>query len=704
MLDPAETIRADHDRNGSVHAQDCLLSVENLQVEFSSARGRLRVVDGVSWSVNKGETLALVGESGCGKSISALSVMQLLPKPAASIVGGRIMFAGQNLLSLREGQLRQMRGRDMSMIFQDPMTSLNPVLTVGDQITEPLMNHLRMTAQQARARAIELLAMVGIEDMEKRLDQYPHQFSGGMRQRVMIAIGLACHPSLIIADEPTTALDVTIQAQILEMMSALTRRLGITLVIITHNLGIVARYADRVAVMYAGKIVEQGAAGALFKNPHHPYTRGLLRSVPRLDRAKEALLATIEGYPPSPSVEKKGCAFAPRCDRAQDVCFEKQPDLVTTAQHQSACHFSDQMRLDVQARVNASLAPGAGSVAGPLQDHLVQNHLLEVRNINKVFGGTGATFLGAKASLHAVKDVSFTIGRGETLGLVGESGCGKTTVGRMILKLEKTSSGDIVFAGESLVQASAARMQALRRQIQVIFQDPYASLNPRMTMGETLMEPLVHSLGLSIKVAQDRVHELIDHVGLLRDVKDRYPHQLSGGQRQRIGIARALAFEPDLIVCDEPVSALDVSIQGQIINLLSSLQKKLGVSYLFIAHDLAVVRHISHRVIVMYRGQIVETAACDTLYEKPLHPYTRALLNAAPVPDPQIEKARKGYVLQGEIGSALSKRTGCLFANRCALVTPACQTVTPPLLEIEPGHFTACLHHTPTDGQGRQAS
>ena len=279
MLDPAEKIRADHDRNGSVHAQDCLLSVENLQVEFSSARGRLRVVDGVSWSVNKGETLALVGESGCGKSISALSVMQLLPKPAASIVGGRIMFAGQNLLSLREGQLRQMRGRDMSMIFQDPMTSLNPVLTVGDQITEPLMNHLRMTAQQARARAIELLAMVGIEDMEKRLDQYPHQFSGGMRQRVMIAIGLACHPSLIIADEPTTALDVTIQAQILEMMGALTRRLGITLVIITHNLGIVARYADRVAVMYAGKIVEQGAAGALFKNPHHPYTRGLLLSL-----------------------------------------------------------------------------------------------------------------------------------------------------------------------------------------------------------------------------------------------------------------------------------------------------------------------------------------------------------------------------------------------------------------------------------------
>jgi peptide/nickel transport system ATP-binding protein len=690
MLGSAEMTNADQDRGdardgsrgGWAQSDGALLSVENLQVEFKTARGQFRVVDGVSWSVKRGETLALVGESGCGKSVSALSVMQLLPKPAASIVGGRIVFAGENILELSDGQLRQKRGRDMSMIFQDPMTSLNPVLTVGDQITEPLRNHLGMSVAQARARALELLAMVGIDDMDRRLDQYPYQFSGGMRQRVMIAIGLACHPSLIIADEPTTALDVTIQAQILEMMSELTRRLGITLVIITHNLGIVARYADRVAVMYAGKIVEQGAALDVFKKPRHPYTRGLLGSVPRLDRARGLQLETIEGYPPSLSEWKTGCSFAPRCALAQDKCRVEAPQLQAFGQHEASCHYSDHVRF-----AEPVSGQPVNSEKRPFSDIL-----LDVKNINKLFGGTSKNLFSIKPSLHAVKDVSFTIGRGETLGLVGESGCGKTTVGRMILKLESTTSGDILFEGESLVSASSSRMRGLRRRIQVIFQDPYASLNPRMTMGETLMEPLVNSLGLSNKTAKDRVDELIDQVGLLRDVATRFPHQLSGGQRQRIGIARALAFEPDLIVCDEPVSALDVSIQGQIINLLSSLQKKLGVSYLFIAHDLAVVRHISHRVIVMYRGKIVETAECSRLYETPHHPYTRALLAAAPVPDPVIERARHGQVLQGEVGSVFSVRSGCLFANRCPLVTPQCQTVNPDLSEVDNAHFAACIN------------
>ncbi len=663
--------------------ENCLLSVDNLEVEFNTNRGHFRAVDGVSWSVNKGETLALVGESGCGKSVSALSVMRLLPRSAASIVGGRILFDGYDLLLESDSAMRERRGRDISMIFQDPMTSLNPVLTIGDQITEPLRNHLGMSEQQARQRAVELLAMVGINDMDKRLDQYPHQFSGGMRQRVMIAIGLACHPRLIIADEPTTALDVTIQAQILEMMRDLTRRLGITLVIITHNLGIVARYADRVAVMYAGRIVEQGPADRIFHAPRHPYTRGLLRSVPRLDRARGALLETIEGYPPNLYEKHRGCRFAARCELVTDLCRQEAPALTADAGHEVACHLSgDALPADMKP------APVGGE-----REVSRSEVLLEVVNINKHFGGAGKGWFAGAMALHAVKDVSFSIKRGETLGLVGESGCGKTTVGRMILKLESTSSGDIRFDGESLISASAARIRALRQRIQVIFQDPYASLNPRMTMGETLLEPLTQCLDLSPKAAQDRVHELIDQVGLLRDVKDRYPHQMSGGQRQRIGIARALAFGPDLIVCDEPVSALDVSIQGQIINLLARIQARLGVSYLFIAHDLAVVRHISHRVIVMYRGKVVESADCDRLYEDARHPYTRALLASAPVPDPQIERARQGQILQGEVGSVFSNQNGCLFANRCPMATAECNSINPPLEEIASNHFAACIHH-----------
>lgn len=674
---------ADNLNIGSNQSDDCFLSVENLQVDVKTSRGQFRVVDGVSWAAKKGETLAIVGESGSGKSVTALSVMGLLPKPAASIGGGRILFQGKNILDLSEGSLRHMRGRDMAMIFQDPMTSLNPVLTIGEQITEPLLKHLKMTTEQARSRAQDLLAMVGIHDAERRLNQYPHQFSGGMRQRVMIAIALACHPNLIIADEPTTALDVTIQAQILEMMSDLTRRLGITLVIITHNLGIVARYADRVAVMYAGKIVEQGLAPEIFKNPQHPYTRGLLRSVPRLDRPRGLHLETIEGYPPSPYEQKAGCYFASRCDHAQSLCYSEMPAMKSVGANKVSCHFS------------GTLHPDHKTVIDQKQEifKAPSEILLDVKNIHKFFGHTSIINFGVKHTLHAVKDVSFSIGRGETLGLVGESGCGKTTVGRMILQLEKASSGDILFDGESLASASSFRMRELRRDIQVIFQDPYASLNPRMTMAETLVEPLIKRLGKSIQTAQARVDELLDQVGLLRDLKDRYPHQLSGGQRQRIGIARALAFEPKLIVCDEPVSALDVSIQGQIINLLSNLQKILGISYLFIAHDLAVVRHISHRVIVMYRGKIVEMAECNQLYDKPQHPYTKALLESAPIPDPSIEKNRQGYVLQGEISSVFSANSGCLFANRCPQVINECHKLNPDLTEVYKDHYVACLHH-----------
>ncbi|MDB5315842.1 MAG: oppD [Rhodospirillales bacterium] len=657
-----------------------ILSVEGLVVEFDTSRGVVRAVDGVSWSVRAGETLALVGESGCGKSVSALAVMRLLAKPAGRIAGGRIMFQGQDLLSLTEGQMRERRGRDIAMIFQEPMTSLNPVLSIGLQLAEPLKIHMGMSDAQARERSIELLGLVGIADAERRLAQYPHHFSGGMRQRVMIAIGLACNPRLIIADEPTTALDVTIQAQILELMKDLSRRLGITLVLITHNLGIVARYADRVAVMYAGRIAEEGPAARVFAAPRHPYTVGLLRSVPRLDRARGGMLETIDGAPPNMLHPPTGCRFAPRCRWRQDICATDPALRQVVPDQSSACHFAEDMPPPPQPLSGHALAPpNAGAM------------LLEVKGLTKHFPVRMRGFFGGTATVRAAQDVSFRIGRGETLGLVGESGCGKTTVGRVVLQLEKATGGQILFDGEDLATVSSRRMKELRTRIQVIFQDPYSSLNPRMTVGGTIREPLRKRLGFSAIKAQARVEELLDQVGLLREMADRYPHQMSGGQRQRVGIARALAMEPDFIVCDEPVSALDVSIQGQIVNLLAELQGRLGIAYLFIAHDLAVVRHLSHRIVVMYLGRVMESADRDALYAEPLHPYTRALLDAAPIPDPEVERGRAARALTGELPSPLSPPQGCVFHTRCPLADAQCRSVIPPLREIRPGHMAACI-------------
>jgi peptide/nickel transport system ATP-binding protein len=658
-----------------------LLSVEGLKVEFATGRGTVRAVDGVSWSVTAGETLALVGESGCGKSVSALAVMGLLTKPAGRITGGRIMFQGEDLLTLSEEQMRERRGRDVAMIFQEPMTSLNPVLTIGLQLAEPLKIHLGMTDEQVRARSIELLEMVGIADAERRLDQYPHHFSGGMRQRVMIAIGLACNPRLIIADEPTTALDVTIQAQILELMKDLSRRLGITLVLITHNLGVVARYADRVAVMYAGRLVEEGSAESVFAAPRHPYTAGLLRSVPRLDRPRGGMLETIEGLPPNLANPPSGCRFEPRCRWRQDRCAQDDPMLREVASRQfSACHFAE--RMPPEAAPPEEAVTEVRAATGPLLEvsGLVKHFPVKLRGL---FGGT--------ATVRAVQDVSFSIGRGETLGLVGESGCGKTTIGRLVLQLEEATAGAIRFEGEDLAKVSRARMNELRKRIQVIFQDPYSSLNPRMTVGATISEPLRKRRDFGKDAARARMEKLLEQVGLLPEFAERYPHQLSGGQRQRVGIARALAMEPDFIVCDEPVSALDVSIQGQIVNLLAELQAQLGIAYLFIAHDLAVVRHLSHRIVVMYLGQVMETADRDALYAEPLHPYTRALLDAAPVPDPEVERERAPRALGGELPSPLEPPVGCVFHTRCSMAIAECRDRVPGLREIRPGHMAACI-------------
>jgi peptide/nickel transport system ATP-binding protein len=667
----------------AANAAPVLLDVEDLHVHFETSRGIVRAVEGLSFNVRKGEIVAIVGESGSGKSVSALSIMRLLPRLTGR-TRGRITFDDKSLLDLDDEGMREIRGRDISMIFQEPMTSLNPILTIGLQITEPLQIHLGMTDDEARARAVELLGLVGIPDPESRLDQYPHQFSGGMRQRVMIAIGLACNPQLIIADEPTTALDVTIQAQILELMKDLSRRLNIALIVITHNLGVVARYADRVIVMYAARMVEEGDADDVFHRPRHPYTMGLLRSVPRLDRPRGAKLETIEGLPPNLSLMQSGCRFAPRCPFHIPVCDE-EPKLVTTdIGGLSRCHRI----ADIAAGRITWAAADAGVQVGAEQS---REPLLTVRNLVKHFPVTHG-LRGKQGVVRAVDNVSFDIHPGETLGLVGESGCGKTTVGRLILRLENETSGEIRFEGNDLSKASAAEMKAIRRKIQVIFQDPYSSLNPRMTVGQIIGEPLhVYKLMPDRKRADDRVAQLLEQVGLRPEMSARYPHQLSGGQRQRVGIARALAMEPSFIVCDEAVSALDVSIQGQIINLLEELQRRLGLSYLFIAHDLAVVRHISMRVVVMYFGKVMEVADRDAIYREPLHPYTKVLLDAAPVPDPTIEKGREPRLIKGELPSHMAPPPGCVFNTRCPMASEECRQTVPPLEEKRPGHFAACI-------------
>ncbi|HET7679315.1 MAG TPA: ABC transporter ATP-binding protein [Xanthobacteraceae bacterium] len=661
-----------------------LLKVEDLHVHFATSRGLVRAVEGLSFEIGRGEVVAIVGESGSGKSVSALSIMRLLPPLTARVPKGRILFEGRDLLALRSEQMRELRGRDISMIFQEPMTSLNPILTIGLQITEPLQIHLGMTDKQARDRAVELLNLVGIPDPERRLGQYPHQFSGGMRQRVVIAIGLACNPKLIIADEPTTALDVTIQAQILELMKNLSRQLNIALIIITHNLGVVARYADRVVVMYAARRIEQGSAEAVFHRPRHPYTMGLLRSVPRLDRPRGARLETIEGLPPNLAAIPPGCRFAPRCPFRIPVCDEEPPLYPTDTGGLSRCHRHEEI---AAGKITWTGAGGAG-VPAP---HDTAQPLLSVRNLKKHFTIAGG--LRRKGgTVRAVEDISFDLYPGETLGLVGESGCGKTTVGRLILGLEEPTAGELRFEGIDIGAASAAAMKRIRRKVQVIFQDPYSSLNPRMTVGQIIGEPLhVFDLAADRKAASERVAELLQQVGLRPEMAARYPHQLSGGQRQRVGSARALAMNPSFIVCDEAVSALDVSIQGQIINLLEDLQRKFGLAYLFIAHDLAVVRHISMRVVVMYFGRIMEVADRDVLYREPLHPYTKALLDAAPIPDPTIEKGREPRLIQGELPSHLAPPSGCVFNTRCPLASQECREIVPPLEEKRPGHFAACI-------------
>ena len=668
-----------------------LLQVRDLKTQFKIEGNIVRAVDGVSYHIDAGEIVSIVGESGCGKSASQLSVLQLIPTPPGRIVSGEAFFEGVDLLKFKaDGEpMRAVRGGKIGMIFQEPMTSLNPVLTIGQQIVETLRLHLNMDQGTAHARAIELLGMVGIPDASQRVDHYPHQFSGGMRQRAMIAMAMACNPKLLIADEATTALDVTMQAQLLELLRETVRQFNTALLIVTHNLGVVARYAQRIYVMYAGRVVESGTAKDIFGNPRHPYTVGLLKSVPRLDEPKGASLIPIAGLPPSLINRPPTCAFLARCAHRTAQCArDPWPPLARVDDEHFVSCF-----VDIRAKSSSAVTVRENTNHEPLAPKSSNVTLVQVNNLKMYFPITKGILRRKVADVKAVDDVSFRVQRGETQSLVGESGCGKTTTGRCVLRLYRPTDGQIVFEGQDISGLPKNRVRPLRRKMSLIFQDPYGSLDPRQTAGNIVGEPLVvHRLVKGKGEYQDRVAELFKMVGLNPGLADRVPHEFSGGQRQRIGIARALASDPSFIVCDEPISALDVSIQAQIINLLKELQGKLGLTYLFIGHDLSVVRHISDRVAVMYLGHIVEEADCSTLYENPLHPYTKALLSAVPIPDPFIEERRAATILlQGEVPSPINPPSGCPFHPRCPLAIRECAQARPPLREIDANHRVACI-------------
>jgi peptide/nickel transport system ATP-binding protein len=685
-----------------------LLRVENLRTQFKTERGLVKAVDGVSYDIHEGEIVGLVGESGCGKSVSQLSLLQLIPSPPGEIVGGKAIFEGRDLLQFEANgpEMRSIRGGKIAMIFQEPMTSLNPALTIARQLTEMMQLHLNMDSQAARAQSIELLNLAGIPDAERRVDDYPHQFSGGMRQRVMVAMAVSCNPKLIIADEPTTALDATIQAQLLELMKDIVVRFKTAMVMVTHNLGILARYAQRINVMYAGRIVESGAVKEIWDNPLHPYTISLLQCVPKLGKK----LTPIEGAPPHLINMPPTCPFLPRCRYQTENCG-KEPwsELrIVEGQHYVACQIDTRSvaptasisprrdkRTNTMQHVMAKpgvTCPGvleSGGNIKPWQDDII----LDVKDLRMYFPVTRGLFRRKVADVKAVDNISFKIKRGETFGLVGESGCGKTTVGRCTQRLYRPTGGQILFEGQDVAPLSGSKIMTLRRKMAIVFQDPYGSLNPRMNAGSIVGEPLkVHDLVRSKKEHEEKVEELFRMVELDPSMTDRFPHEFSGGQRQRIAIARALAGDPSLIICDEPISALDVSIQAQIINLLQELQeKKAGLTYMFISHDLLAVQYISTRVAVMYLGRIVEIASSKELYDNTLHPYSRALLSAIPVPDPHLEEKRERIILQGDVPSPLNPPPGCNFHTRCPMAISECSQGVPPLRDVGNGHQVACI-------------
>ena len=681
-----------------------VLEVDSLRTEFRLKHANVVAVDGVSFTVDEGECVGVVGESGCGKTTIGLSIMKLLPN-VGHVIGGSIKLLGQDLAPLNEKQMTKVRGNDVGMVFQDPLTSLNPTMTIGHQIAEGARLHQGLSKQQARTRALEVLKLVEMPNAEQRLDAYAHQLSGGLRQRVMIAMALVCSPKLLIADEPTTALDVTIQAQILDLLDRLRQELRMAVILITHDMGVIAERADRVLVMYAGRIAESATTTELFTDMRHPYAEALLASVSKLDQDPSVRLVSIPGLPPDLSLPIEHCRFAARCRYAQPDCREREPELEPAQNsgpgHLAACfHQVDVDPMTIAKRPEAVAI--AADVNIKVDEVALARHraraealvtapvLVRVDHVVKEFPVTSGTLVQRNlGTVKAVTDVSISIREGETFGLVGESGCGKTTMGRMVVALEHPTSGAVEFAGEDITDLSGGALRRKRRDLQMMFQDPYASLDPRMRVGTILREPLkVQNMGNG-EEQRARVKQMLDEVGLPTRSADLYPHEFSGGQRQRIGLARALALEPKLIVADEPVSALDVSIQAQILNLLKDLQERHGLTYLFISHDLAVVKYMADRIGVMYLGKLVEMGPARDLYEKPAHPYTKALIDTIPVADPTL-KSGGGRHIRGELPSSIDPPSGCRFRTRCPFAQERCAEEEPLLRPFGEQHVAAC--------------
>ncbi len=674
---------------------DAAVRVSSLSTRFEGGSEPVQAVDRASFEIAPGETFALVGESGCGKSVTALSLMRLLPD-SARITSGEVRLDQVDLLGLPEAAMRGVRGRRVAMIFQEPTTSLNPVMTVGRQIEEVLARHLNLRGQAARERALQLLSAVGIPDPTRRLDDYPFQLSGGMKQRVMIAIALAGEPELIVADEPTTALDVTIQAQVLDLLRELQRERRMSLLLITHDLGVVATMAHRVGVMYAGEIVELASREAFFRRPRHPYAQKLFAALPGVAK-RGAALSVIPGQVPSLAQTFPGCRFVDRCELAMPRCRSEQPQWSSPEpEHAVKCFAAEAAAvLDMSGAATARSSGVASSGVDASRPRAATRSraddgaapLLEVRDLKVHFPIRRGILKRTVGRVRAVDGISLTIHAGETLALVGESGCGKTTAGKAITRLIDSTGGSIAFDGTDLTTLQGESLRARRAGFQIIFQDPYASLNPRMRVDQILLEGM-QSLGvLGDDAARSRrIDELLARVGLPGNAKSRYPHEFSGGQRQRLAIARALAVSPRLLICDEPTSALDVSVQAQILNLLAELQRELGVAYLFITHNLAVVEYLAHRVAVMYLGRIVEEGSAEEVLGTPRHPYTQSLLAAVPA----LDGVDRRIALSGEAPSPIEPPAGCHFHPRCPRAVEECRRSYPASLSLSDTHRVAC--------------
>jgi peptide/nickel transport system ATP-binding protein len=685
--------------SGVAEMTDTLLDVSGLSVSFRTREGDVRAVRDLTFSLSPRETLGIVGESGSGKSTVALAVLGLLPKN--STMAGSVRLQGTELAGSSEKKLARVRGSSIAYIPQDPLSALNPAFPVGWQVAEAIWTKGTMSKEDAHRRAIELLDLVGIPQAAQRASNYPHEFSGGMRQRVVIAMAMANDPAVIIADEPTTALDVTIQAQVLEALREARERTHASMILITHDLGVVAGMADRVMVMYGGAAVESASADEVFYRSRMPYTLGLLGSLPRLDVDSREPLRPIPGSPPSLINLAPGCPFAPRCPIVYERCVEEEPRLAPfeadDVEHVAACHRSGELAgvgTELFAPTWADTGDAVASVAAAPVTHVAEpgdRVVIEVTDLVKHFPVRGGGVVRRQiGEVQAVSGVSFELRERETLGLVGESGSGKSTTARTVLQLLPATSGSVMYDGKDLTKSTRRDMRPVRQDLQVVFQDPFASLDPRMPVGDIVAEPLrVHGRWNS-KTGPQRVSELFRMVGLNPEHRNRYPHEFSGGQRQRVGVARALALDPKVMVLDEPVSALDVSIQAGVVNLLEELQDRLDLAYLFIAHDLSVVRHICDRVAVMYLGKIVEIGTKSEVYDAPSHPYTQALLSAVPVPDPELERRRERILLTGDVPSAAAPPSGCRFRTRCWKAQEICSVEEPALTDRGQGHPVAC--------------